>query len=371
MKEEIESKGIPNVLAGISSKKITSLEEWKKERRRLIDLVASECYGRMPEKSVRVRNTVMHEDRDAIGGKALYQRIMLHIEGDFPVEELYNEDSQGRNKISFDFPINITIPKEIEKPPVFLSISISPALVHEGMPLEEIIDSGYAVVSYYYQDIVPDRDDDWGYIGNTRSGKSSGWGAISKWAWAAGRIMDYIEGREDLDVSRVGITGASRLGKTALWAAINDTRFSISIPMVSGTGGISLYRKNQKESIDHLIDVFPYWFCENYRKYKGKENEIPFDSNLLVALMAPRYLYVCCADRDIYDDINADYLACIAGSDIYKLYGEKGFCAEDRYPSPGDLFTDGEIGYHLRTGTHYISRYDWQKTIEFRNKHHI
>ena len=335
MRKEIEAKKIPPVLRGKDGKKIDTLQEWQGRRGELTDLIARECYGRMPDGSVRVEGRTVFEDRDAVGGKAFYERVWMRIRGNIPAEGLQTDSFGGMVREVFEFPVNVVVPKEMKKPPVFLNISFSPALVHAGMPLEELIDLGYAVVSFYYQDVAPDRRESWPYANASRTGSGSEWGAISKWAWAASRVMDYLKTRDDIDTERVGVAGASRLGKTALWAAVCDPRFSLAVPMVSGTGGISLYRGNEKEDIDHLIDEFPYWFCSNYEKYKGREGEIPFDAHFLAALMAPRHFYVCSADRDQYDDIRGGYLACIAANEVYELYGKKGICALDRYPQAG------------------------------------
>lgn len=371
MSQEIQKRNVPDVLTGIGGQKITSKEEWESVREKLVDLVAVECYGRMPDTPVQVTGRILNEDPEGIGGKALYQRVMLHIEGDFPVKELYNEDMMGRNKVAFDFPINVAIPKDVEKPPVFLSIHFTPAFANISMPLEEIIDAGYAVVSFYYQDIVPDMSIEMMGSGSFGVDAGSGWGALAKWAWASSRVLDYIQQRDDMDSARVGVAGGSRLGKAALWAGVCDTRFSVAVPFISGTGGISFYRQNAKESIDHLINRFPYWFCRNYAKYKENVDQLPFDAHFLAALMAPRYVYAGGAERDVYDDTKSGYLACIAANPVYELYGLEGICGKDRYPEAGDVFHEGHIGFHLRPGTHFISRYDWQQAIAFRDKHHI
>lgn len=364
MKKEIAGLGIPDTLHDPNGERLENKEAWERARKDLVNMIAENCYGKMPDNNFKVTGKRLSQNEDALAGKAVYERVRLRIQGDFPVAQL-TSTSPSNNCDFFEFPIDITVPKETEKPPVFISIAFSPLYIYEYLPLEEIIDNGYAVVNFYYQDVAPDRYEDFGKL------EADSWGSISKWAWAASRVMDYIEKRQDIDVSRVGVIGGSRLGKTALWAAVCDTRFSVSVPMISGTGGMSFYRENSKETLDDLIRKFPYWFCPNFSNYKGKLEQFPYDANLLAALVAPRGLYLCCADRDAYDDIDKDYLCCVAADEAYGLYGLKGFCAEDRYPQTGDVFQEGMIGYHLRKGTHFMSRYDWKKTMEFRNRHNI
>jgi hypothetical protein len=289
----------------------------------------------------------------------------------YAVSYACGEQIKAREVLSF--PVNIIIPKKKEKAPMFLYASFSPVMETDNIPVEEIVDQGYGLISFYYQDITPDKKDDY-LSGNALYPDASDktqWAAVSKWAWAFSRVMDYVETLEGVDAEKVAVCGASRLGKAALWAGANDERFPLVVPMISGTGGVSLYRDNKREKIDHLIRCFPYWFCRNYLEYSGNEHGLPFDSHFVISLIAPRHLYFFSGEADTCVDYEGEYLAAFAASGVYKLYGKNGFIAEDKLPEPGQKYHDGEIGCHLRTGPHCVSRHDWNSIIEYRIKHDV
>ena len=156
--------------------------------------------------------------------------------------------------------------------------------------------------------------------------------------------MDYLLTVDEIDKDRIAVTGASRLGKTALWAAASDNRFSMAVPMIDGTGGASLYRGNVLYGVDRLIDHYPYWFCGNFQKYLGKVERLPFDAHFLVAAMAPRPVYICCGNEDQYTDEVGELLACIAASPVYELYGKRGMVAEDGVPAGEAAYPEGSLG---------------------------
>lgn len=189
------------------------------------------------------------------------------------------------------------------------------------------------------------------------------------WAWAAQRVLDWAESQPSLDMERSAVCGHSRLGKTALFAAATDERFKMAYSNDSGCSGAAITRDKQGERIDVIVGAFPYWFCENYSKYAGHEDKMPFDQHYLAALIAPRYLYIASAAEDIWADPVSEMLTCVAVSEVYEKMGKKGFVCCDRLPKSGDVYHEGAVGYHLRDGLHYFSREDWQKAMAFMKKH--
>jgi hypothetical protein len=185
------------------------------------------------------------------------------------------------------------------------------------------------------------------------------------WAWAASRVMDYLQTLEGIDGKRIAVIGHSRLGKTALWCAAQDERFAMGISNDSGCSGAAITRDKKGEHIKDITRSFKYWFCENYLKYVDNEEALPFDQHFLLSAIAPRPVYVCSALEDEWADPQSEFLSCVASSCVYELLGVKGLIAGDEYPEPGTSLHEGSIGYHLREGTHYLSRYAWQRFMEY------
>jgi hypothetical protein len=182
------------------------------------------------------------------------------------------------------------------------------------------------------------------------------------WAYTASQMMDYLQTRTEADKTKIGISGHSRLGKTALLAAALDERFAFTCPNNSGCSGVALSHGHceSAERIEDIVKRFSYWFCPNYQKYLGKDNELPFDQHCLVALVAPRKVYVGAAIEDVWADTDNQFLSCVAASKVWELYEKDGLLSPDRLPVCGDEFIDGNVGFHLRKGKHYHSRSDWQ-----------
>ncbi len=172
-----------------------------------------------------------------------------------------------------------------------------------------------------------------------------------------------------IDKRRIAVAGHSRLGKTALWCAAQDERFAAVFSNDSGCSGAAITRGKVGEQIQNITEVFPYWFCSNYAKYANHEDEMPFDQHQLLACIAPRLLYVASAAEDEWADPYSEYLACVAASTAYQLLGQKGLVLSGQAYAPGLCLQGGSIGYHLRAGTHFLSRDDWQMFISFLDEH--
>lgn len=324
----------------------------------IIDLLLREEYGYLPPapKSVKVERETI--DNKFCAGKA-------------PLETLRFTCTLDGGE--FSFPVYYVCPKDRAKTlPCFVMINFRDSVPDRYLPSEEIVDAGHAVLSFCYKDVSSDDADFTNglagivYPDGVR-GKSD-CGKIGLWAWAAIRVLEYALTLPELDHARISVAGHSRLGKTALLAGALDERFYCAFSNDSGCSGASIARGSDGETIRKICDRFPYWFCEEYYKYADREDEMPFDQHYLLAANYPHRVYVASAEADAWACPRNEYLSCIAASEYYESRGKRGFVSSVEEPKAGDFFGDGYIGYHIRPGTHYFSREDWKRYIEYLSK---
>lgn len=351
LNEELKKRNIPDILTLNNGDKVTSASQWEQRRHEILTLLADEEYGHTPKGPFNVTSDIISYNEKDYAGKASSSQVKLKVDTDDGI---------------FTFPIYQFVPLNIEKPPVLLHIAFRDSIPDKYMPIEEIIDNGFALIMFCYDDITLDKRDDFNSgIATMYSRKKYDWGKIAMWAWAASRVMDYIHTSTRLDVNNVGVAGHSRLGKTALWCGANDTRFKYVFANNSGCSGDAITRGKTGEHVAEITKNFDYWFNDEYQKYIGNENAMPFDQHFLVASVAPRHVYCGAALEDTWADPYSQFLSYYAASEVYELLGLKGLSCEDKLPEPGDTFADGDLGYHLRSGGHFFSRYDWNRYMEF------
>ncbi len=324
-------------------------------RAQAIELLLREEYGYLPPVpealSFEVEENIV---RNFCAGKAMLNKITAHCK------------LKGRE---FAFPFYATIPTKEGRYPFFIMINFRADVPDRYMPTEELIDNGFAVLSFCYQDVTSDDGDFTNglagvlYPDGTRP--VDGAGKLAMWAWAAQRVMDYAERLPMLDLDRAVVCGHSRLGKTALLAAATDARFSIAYSNDSGCSGAALSRGKEGERVRDICNRFPYWFCENYLAYINREDAMPFDQHWLIGSIAPRPVLVGSASEDAWADPCSEMLACMAASSAYEREGVVGFLCQNRFAEVGEAYFEGTVGYHLRAGRHYFSREDWHRLIEF------
>ena len=353
---------LPDVLTGSSGKRITSAGKWKKFRRQeVLELFRENVYGRVSSTPYTKEFKLVREDRNAMNGDATLKQVDITI------------SSEGKSLVIH---LTMFVPNKVKKPvPAFLLIdNRGPAntdpsrkVKSEFWPAEEVIARGYAIAVFYNADVDPDNFDDFknGIHGMLDRGRQpDSWGTIAAWAWGASRCMDYFESDKEIDCRKVAVLGHSRGGKTALWAGAEDQRFALVISNESGCGGAALARRKYGETISVINKSFPHWFCLNYRKYNNNENEMPVDMHMLMALIAPRAVYVASASDDLWADPRGSYLSLYHSVPVFKLLMTKTSLPETMPPLNKPVH-GGNVGYHVRDGGHNMLLKDWNWFMDF------
>ena len=386
---EITDYILPDPLVMEDGTAVTSPEQWYKARRpELLRLFSEQMFGKAPEKVPYIAFEMV-ESGEALGGMAVRKQVNIYLskdrkkclhllvylpaKHDGPVPVFLGINFKGNWTVNED-PAILMPDKETLSRYVIVS-SYNRGDAASRWPLELVISNGYGVATFFRGDTDPDYDDGWlngiaslGFKDGQKWPEPDQWGTIAQWAWSLSRAMDYIETDPDLDASRVAVLGHSRLGKTALWAGATDERFAIVISNCSGAGGAALSRRERGEILQDLNRHFPHWYCQNFHAYSGRESALPFDQHELLALVAPRPLYVASATKDRWADPKGEFLSAWEASKVYEFLGAKGL-PTNIWPEAEHPLQEGDVAYHIRTGKHDITAYDWENYIRFADKY--
>ena len=376
---------LPNILSipGGAFTAESALDWNQKVRPVLADIFENKIYGKIPPRPSKEFFEVVEASDDALGGKAIRRQIKITV-----------ADAKGEKS----FIMLLYLPKSKVPSPVFLGLNFmgnhattkdpnvimpnwvrntstgkvkitdnKPTEESRGMqsrrwPFEKIVERGFGIATIYYCDIYPDLEK---YDGAPQSIYSIFEkplnGAISAWSWGLSRALDALETIPEADAKNVIAIGHSRLGKTALLAAALDTRFAGCVSNNSGCMGAAISRRQFGETIEAITRVFPYWFKPQLREYANKESELPIDQHQLLALIAPRPLYVTSASEDLWADPRGELLALVEAGKVYRLFGAKNIPSMESFKKP--FF--GDVAYHMRNGKHDIVEYDWINFCDF------
>ncbi|QMU31674.1 acetylxylan esterase [Adhaeribacter radiodurans] len=384
---------LPPLLQTPDGKKITTTTQWNNiQRPALLKLFADNVYGRLPGKPKGLHFKVTSEDKEALGGKAIRKQITIYFtpadtgasmdvllylpkQAKGPVPIFAGLNFKGNHTVHTDPEIKITSRWVAEDKNAGITGNKANentrGLQASRWVVEEILTRGYGLATAYYGDLEPDYPEGYKTGIRTQLSKSlqiqpNEWGAIGAWAWGMSRIMDYFETDPAINAKQVALQGHSRIGKAALWTGANDTRFAMIISNESGEGGAALARRWYGETVARLNSAFPHWFNPNYKKFNDKPNQLPVDQHQLLALIAPRPLYVASAQEDQWSDPKGEFLSAQAVGPVYALFSKKGIETPEM---PGLNQPVGEtVRYHNRSGKHDVTLYDWQQYLDFADK---
>ncbi len=358
---------LPDPLVTNAGVRVTTPAAWPARRAEILEIFTREMFGRAPvARPAGMKISVMETTPGMMDGAA--ERRLIRLDWTGP------GGTGGMNLILF-------VPTAQQKPAgCFLLIcnrpseNIDPTRVQKSpyWPAEAIIARGYAAATFYNDDLDPDKHDEFknGVHGvfDTLPRGNDAWGTLAAWAWGASRAIDALVEQPGIDAKRIAVVGHSRGGKTALWCGAQDERVALTISNNSGCGGAAISRGKAGENVARINKSFPHWFNANYKNWDNKEFEAPFDQHELIALCAPRLVYVASATEDAWADPAAEFRATVAATPVWQLFGLTGMTATAQ-PAAEQPEQAGHIGYHLRTGKHDLTEYDWQQYMNFADKH--
>lgn len=379
---------LPDPLVMMDGKPVTTKKEWIKQRRpELKALFQHYMYGWFPA-SVKVTGKVTYTDRNFFDGKATLKLATISL-GKAPCPEVHllmvipnHRDKPAPLFLGMNFSGNHTVVADTNVP--LPTAWMPPKMAHvvnnrateagrgtqiDTWALEQSVDRGYAVATYYCGDVEMDRTNATGGVRELIHVPKAAddWGTIAAWAWGMQRVVDYLIRDLDIDRQRIALVGHSRFGKATILAGAFDERIALVIPLQAGCGGTAPSRGKIGESVKRINTAFPHWFNGVFKEFNDQVDRLPFDQNCLIALCAPRPVLLGGATEDTWTNPTGAFDMLRAASGAYHLLGAEGLAATAMPPT--NVLIDSNLGYFIRPGKHSMTRTDWKYFLDFADKH--
>jgi hypothetical protein len=368
-----EAKGnpypeLPALLKFDDGKAVKKARDWPKRRAQIVEHFDREVYGRVPKNVPGVTWSVKESREELIGGRpVLFRKLIGHV------------DNSAYPLVSVDIEVELTTPKDAKGVPVI--VEFFPFEFRGRFPApppptwqEQVTARGWAYAIISTSTIQADNGAGLGkgIIGLVNKGqprKPDDWGALRAWAWGASRFMDYLETDPAVDARRAVIEGVSRFGKAALVTMAYEPRYAIGFIGSSGMGGAALHRRRIGELLENVAGSGEYhWMAGNYIKYAGPltAKDLPVDSHQLIALSAPRPLFIGAGapvQGDAWVDPRGMFMASVAASPAWRLLGKRALDTSE-FPPIETPLTAGELAYRQHAGGH-TSGPNWPTFLDF------
>ena len=384
---EMPSFELPDVLTCGDGTAVSNKEQWMNKRRpELLGMFRNIMYGEIPPSPDRVAYTVLTEKKEARNGLALRREIRMDFIMNngmrrMAVMLLYIPRKAKRLvpvavALTFGGNESVTTEEDITMTGQMGkrdSHFLLPGSKAERWPIDYIMERGYALAICSYHDFFADTYDDRWQTSiyelfrskEELNGRPRNASAISAWAWGYSRMLDCLQTVPEIDADKALCIGHSRLGKTALWAGVNDERFKVVCVNDSGCGGAALSRRLYGETLFamfHYSKVATYWFNDEMDQYCRHPEKLPFDQHCLLALVAPRCLCIHSATEDLWADPKGEYLSLHHAGKVFELFGKEPLASAVQ--PPPDTPVGKDVCYLLRTGKHNILLDDWRAYLD-------
>ena len=380
---------LPDPLVLKNGQSVKDADTWWKQRRpEILSDFLAEVYGRIPGNTpkitwevtavnerggVRTKTIVGHIDNsaypDATPTINLTLSVPANASGPVPVMVIVSPSNAAPPDWT---PAPVAV---APWPRVFYTGRTRPDAPPRGIaapgPMQQILARGWGCCFFDTISLQADSPSGMtrGIIGLMNQGQPrsspDAWGTLTAWTWGLSRSIDYLETDPDVDAKHLGVEGHSRWGKTALWAAALDQRWAIVYASCSGEGGAKLLRRNYGETTDKIAGS--HWMADSFRKYGGHWNDLPVDTNELIALVAPRPAFITGATQDPNSDSHGEFLAAVGAGPVYRLLGKKDLGTTEM-PEPDVALVSGEVAFREHVGAHSDIP-DWPIFLEFASKY--
>jgi hypothetical protein len=374
---------LPDPLVLNNGKKVTSSKMWWNQRRpEIVELFDREIYGRVPKNVPTVKWEIASTKNEMNGEvQVITKELIGHV------------DNSSYPEITVDMRVSLSTPANAKGPvPVIMEFGGNPpgtgrafggpakaAYKQPAGPTwqQQVLAKGWGYAAIYTSSIQADNGAGLtqGIIGLVNKGQPrqpDDWGALRAWAWGASRALDYFETDKAVDAKQVGIEGHSRWGKATIVAMAYDQRFAVAYVSSSGEGGAKVHRRNWGELVENVAATSEYhWMAGNFLKYAGplNWNDLPVDSHELVAMCAPRPIFLSAGatNGDGWVDAKGTFLAGVGAGPVYKLLGKRDMGTTE-FPAMETPLIEGDVAFRQHSGGHTPAP-NWPTFITFASRY--